>query len=83
MSFRLNNKHKIKPKGKYRRGKKTIAKEKLYKHINKRIREIYPGFNIGQNTSSPHGPSDYWNHPYRHWKFIPKNYQIKPEKFKK
>ncbi|MEJ6952107.1 DUF3800 domain-containing protein [Natronospora cellulosivora (SeqCode)] len=52
IQFRLNDKHKIKPPGKYRRGKKTIAKEKLYKHINKLIREIYPNFNVGISTGT-------------------------------
>ena len=50
MQFRLNDKHKEKLPGSNRRGKKTIAKEKLYKHINSRIRDIYPGFNIGITT---------------------------------
>ncbi|MDQ6764098.1 MAG: DUF3800 domain-containing protein [Bacteroidota bacterium] len=36
MSFRLNDQHKEKPEGSLRRGKRTIAKEKLYKHINKK-----------------------------------------------
>ena len=50
MQFRLNNKHKTKTAGSKRRGKRTIAKEKLYKHINDKVREIYPGFNIGITT---------------------------------
>ncbi len=83
ISFRLNDKHKIKPEGKYRRGKNTIAKEKLYKHINRKIKEIYPGFNIGISTGTPNGYSYYWHHPYRHWKFIPKDHIIKPGRFKK
>ena len=54
-----------------RRGKKTIAKEKLYKHILGKIREIHPNFNIGVST----GLYDWntWTIPYRHWKFIPSN----------
>ena len=51
MQFRLNDKHKEIPKGAFRRGKRTVAKEKLYKHINKRVREIYPGFNIGAKVN--------------------------------
>lgn len=74
MSFRLNDKHKIKPKGKYFRGKRTVAKEGLYKHINQNIRQIYPYFNIGITTGGGNGPSR-WNHPYRHWQFVPKNYR--------
>ena len=71
MSFRLNDQHKEKPNGTFRRGKRTIAKEKLYKHINKKIRETRANFNIGITTGID---SDYQNlffHPYRHWLFIP------------
>jgi hypothetical protein len=51
MAFRLNNLHKAKPQGSSRRGKRTVAKEKLYKHIQKEIRKIFPNFNIGTTTS--------------------------------
>ena len=44
MQFRLNDKHPEKPEGQLIRGKRTIAKEKLYKDINGRIREIHPGW---------------------------------------
>ncbi len=74
MQFRLNDMHKAKPKGGNRRGKRTIAKEKLYKHILARIREIYPNFNIGISTGT-HEVSDKWAHPYRHWIFIPKEFK--------
>ncbi|WP_160044721.1 DUF3800 domain-containing protein [Paenibacillus sp. USDA918EY] len=75
IEFKLNGKNEEKPEGKRVRGKRTRAKEKLYKYINKRIREIYPGFNVGDSTGiSTH--ADRWNHPYRHWKFIPSNNQI-------
>jgi hypothetical protein len=33
MAFRLNNMHLIKPEGSRTRGKRTISKEKLYRHI--------------------------------------------------
>lgn len=72
--FRLNNKHKIQP-GQTRRGKRTIAKEKLYKFINTRIRNIYPNFNIGISTGHQGDLNNFWNHPYRHWLFIPKNHK--------
>lgn len=71
MQFRLNNKHKIKVAGSKRRGKRTIAKEKLYKHINNKIREIYPGFNIGITTGLQGNIANRWNHSYRHWLFRP------------
>ncbi len=70
MEFRLNEKHKAKPEGQRTRGKRTIAKEKLYKFINKNIREIYPNFNIGESTGKGK-IEDKWLHPYRHWKFTP------------
>jgi hypothetical protein len=75
MQFRLNNKHLEKPTGKKRRGKRTIAKEKLYKHINKKIREIRKGFNIGMSTGCDY-TEERWEHPYRHWCFIPKDFEI-------
>lgn len=69
INFRLNDFHKEKLPNSNKRGKKTIAKEKLYKHILSRIREIHPNFNIGVST----GLHDWntWTIPYRHWRFIP------------
>jgi len=74
MQFRLNDKHKEKPEGKRVRGRRTRAKEALYKHINKRIRQIYPRFNIGTSTGGP--PEARWQHPYRHWCFTPRERQV-------
>jgi len=73
MYFRLNNLHKIVQYGTKKRGKRTIAKEKLYKHIHDQINDIFPHFNIGDNTGSwgDEYPYYYWTHPYRHWKFKP------------
>lgn len=71
MQFRLNEFHKAMPKGKKRRAKRTRAKERVYIRINRRIREIYPNFNIGTSTGQANGPTDKWLHPYRHWCFIP------------
>jgi len=82
MCFRLNDKHKEKPAGKRRRGKRTIAKEKLYQFINRRIREIYPNFNIGDSTGKQGDWTNLWHHPYRHWKFIPKAHEIDDSKSK-
>jgi len=75
MVFRLNDHHKLKPEGQHRRGKKTIAKEKLYKHISTRVRAIYPNFNIGESTGKQGNITNRWRHPYRHWKMIPTNHQ--------
>lgn len=71
MCSRLNEKLRDKPEGKSRRGKRTVAKEKLYKVINQEIRKIYPNFNVGVGTGCQYGPSDRWTHPYRHWLFMP------------
>jgi len=71
MCAKLNEKLKEIPPGKRRRGKRTVAKERLYKEINKEIRKIYPNFNVGTNTGCHYGPSDRWTHPYRHWLFTP------------
>jgi hypothetical protein len=72
MSFRLNNKHKEKLPGQRRRGKKTIAKERLYKHILAEIRAIRPRFNIGMSTSVDGTLANRWHYPYLHWCFKPK-----------
>lgn len=76
MSSKLNNKLKDIPAGKHRRGKRTVAKEKLYKAINEEIRRIYPNFNVGVGTACHYGPSDRWTHPYRHWLFMPRGHVI-------
>ena len=81
MQFRLNNMHLEKPEGKKRRGKRTIAKEKLYNYINKRIREMRPHFNIGISTGT-NELDDRWNHPYRHWCFTANEFEIDVSKHK-
>jgi hypothetical protein len=70
MSFRLNDKHKEIPAGARKRGKRTIAKEKLYKIILEEIRKIRPGFNIGVSTRTQQF-ADRWKLPYMHWSFVP------------
>jgi hypothetical protein len=70
MSFRLNDKHKDIPQGARRRGKRTVAKEKLYKIILSEIRNIRPGFNVGVSTRTE-SPHDRWRLPYMHWSFVP------------
>lgn len=82
MAFRLNNKHLEKPPGQHRRGKRTIAKEKLYKHISTWIRQIYPNFNIGESTGRQGDWTNVWKHPYRHWKLIPKDHEHDASKAK-
>ena len=70
MSFRLNDKHKEIPKGARQRGKRTVAKEKLYKSILSEIRKIRLGLNIGVSTRIE-TLSDKWRLPYMHWSFVP------------
>lgn len=72
MYFRLNNLHHDKPEESRRRGKRTIAKEKLYKHIHSRICEMLPNFNIGTSTGGRGYHSPAWELPYSHWRFIPR-----------
>ncbi len=76
MQFRLNDKHKDIPVGKKRRAKRTIAKEEVYKHINNRIRSIYRNFNIGVSTATRDDITNRWSDPYRHWLFIPTEYEV-------
>lgn len=82
MCFRLNDKHKEKPPGQRLRGKRTIAKEKLYKILLGRIRDIYPNFNIGESTGTQGDRANRWRHAYRHWKFIPKDHEVDGTKSK-
>ena len=71
MAFRLNDKHKLKPPGSSRRGRRTVAKESLYKTILSEIRTIHPRFNIGVSTGTT-ALEDRWSAPYLHWSFVPK-----------
>lgn len=75
MAFKLNNKHLAKPEGKNRRGKRTLTKESLYRHIRARICQIYPNFNVGESTGIQGDPANRWRHPYRHWKLIPNEHE--------
>lgn len=68
--FRLNDKHKLKDPLTGKRGRRTILKEKLYKHINEKIRELRPNFNIGVSTATAN-PEERWSYPYSHWSFKP------------
>ncbi|HAT8742748.1 TPA: DUF3800 domain-containing protein [Legionella pneumophila] len=83
MQFRLNDHHKDKPEGQRCRGKRTIAKETVYKYINAKVREIYPGFNIGASTSHRGDPMNRWTDPYRHWLFIPADSNLDNQRTKK
>lgn len=69
MNFKLNGYDKERPDGKTRRGKRTIAKEKLYKHIYYRINKIHPVFNAGVSTGNRDFDNPHWESPYEHWVF--------------
>lgn len=71
IQFRLNEHHRTIPPGKRRRGKRTRAKERVYKAINKRLRSMYAHFNIGVTTPQGDGEQVRWTHAYRHWCFKP------------
>ncbi|WP_088158275.1 DUF3800 domain-containing protein [Achromobacter xylosoxidans] len=79
MQFRLNDKHLEKPAGQRARGKRTRAKEAVYKFANAQIRSIYPGFNIGVSTGVQGDAANRWRHGYRHWLFMPAEVEIRPE----
>ncbi|TVQ12043.1 MAG: DUF3800 domain-containing protein [Bacteroidetes bacterium] len=81
MAFRLNDLHRVKPPGQRNRGNRTIAKEKLYKHIYKHITRIYPRFNIG-TTTGKFPREKIWTLPYRHWKFTPKEFTVDESRYK-
>lgn len=82
IQFRLNDKHLDKGVGEVKRGKKTIAKETIYKQILQRIQRIYPGFNIGISTGIQKNRANRWHHPYRHWLFIPREFELDTTKHK-
>jgi hypothetical protein len=80
MQFRLNDKHLLKPEGENCRGKRTIAKEKVYKHILRRIRNLHGyAFNIGVSTGDGNDKSRRWSDGYRHWLFKPQDAVVKPQ----
>lgn len=72
MNFKLNGFDRRKPEGAIRRGRRTLAKEKLYKHIRQRISKIHPNFNVGVSTGNREIDNPHWDSPYEHWLFRPK-----------
>lgn len=71
MQFKLNKLDKAKPDNQSRRGKRTIAKDKLYKHVLNEIQTMHPNFNIGVSTGFRQYEYPHWESPYEHWCFIP------------
>lgn len=83
MQSRLNDKHtKPQPPAK-RRGKRTKAKAEVYSAIKDRIWELYPNFNVGVSTGTVDGLHMRFEHPYRHWLFVPSNAEVDPGRTKK
>lgn len=86
IQFRLNDEHKKIDPATGKKGNKTKAKEELYEHIRNLICNLRPdfkNFNIGNTTGKKGSWKNLWLHPYRHWKFVSKNYVIDPSKAKK
>lgn len=73
--FRLNNKHLVKDPLTGKRGIRTRLKEKLYKYINEKIRELRPNFNVGVSTGISNF-SEKWTLPYSHWSFVPTFHEV-------
>lgn len=69
MQFRMYDMHLEKPDGSKNRGKRTIAKEKLYKFINREIQTVQPSFNIKMSTGFRGYENPHWESPYEHWLF--------------
>lgn len=83
MQSRLNEKHtKPQPPAK-RRGKRTKAKAKVYAAIKERVWKLYPNFNVGASTATHDGLHMRFEHPYRHWLFVPANAEVDPKRTKK
>lgn len=80
---RLNEKHTRPPSPGKRRGKRTLAKAKVYAAIKRRIFELYPNFNVGVSTGTLDGLSMRFHHPYRHWLFVPNHADVDPNRTKK
>lgn len=71
MHFKLNKLNTVVLEKEGKRGKKTIAKEKMYKYIFKEITTIHPNFNAGISTGFRNYNYPHWESPYEHWCFVP------------
>ena len=67
----MNKLNKVVLKKGEKRGKKTIAKERMYRHIFKEITTIHPNFNTGVSTGFRNYDYPHWESPYEHWCFVP------------
>jgi hypothetical protein len=73
MTFRLNEMHLVKPEGQRQRGKRTVAKDRLYRHTLVEICTLKPAFNPKISTAAQPFPDGRWSMPYRHWLFVPQS----------
>ena len=80
ISFMLNKKNEVVPKGAIERGHRTIAKEKLFYHILRLILDSdgIEFFDISMTTPITI-PKDFWTMPYRHWKFMTPEFRTKKD----
>ena len=79
MAFHMNKMHlAASDGGSGAPGKKTLAKEELFQHILRLIKEANGdhGFDIYENTQPETGRGR-WRVPYRHWKFVPAEFREK------
>jgi hypothetical protein len=83
MSFRLNEKHQRRDKETKKRGKRTVAKEALYRFILGEIQKIRPNFNVGISTGRKEGQRSLWLDPYRHWNFYAKDSVYRSDRTKR
>lgn len=73
MYYKLNQLNLVTSEDGMHRGKRTVAKEKLFEHIYRHIKDIFPDFDIAETTELKQSDSvlSYWEDPYRHWRFVP------------
>lgn len=84
ISFMLNRKNEAFPEGAPERGHRTMAKEKLFHHILQLILESdgVELFDISKTTPIA-VPKDFWDMPYRHWKFTTPEFRTEGKGIKK
>ena len=82
MAFKLNKRDRVRKSDSNIRGRRTIAKSKMYAYILKQIRSLgRPNFNIGITTGTNYIESR-WSDSYRHWLFEPSSYIEDKSKYK-
>ena len=79
MAFHLNGRHQALPAGSDVPGKRTVAKETLFKAILAQVENLCPGFDAGVSTPTT-SPAARWHAPYLHWSFTPDAPAMIPEK---